>query len=94
MPPQAPARRHVALAAGTESPRPVGTTQIHLFPEARRSPDALEAQSEEVDELSLIDHNEIMGEADTQAEVGLSEHACSVLAQRERVRVWRRGTWK
>uniref|UniRef100_A0A8C2QWA0 CRK SH3-binding GNRP n=1 Tax=Capra hircus TaxID=9925 RepID=A0A8C2QWA0_CAPHI len=45
----------------TGSPRPVGTTQTTPLSRARKSPDALEAQSEEeVDELSLIDHNEIM----------------------------------
>lgn len=91
MPPRPHARRHVALAAGTESPRPVGTTQTTPLSRARKSPDALEAQSEEeVDELSLIDHNEIMARLTLKQEVGLSGCTCSVLAQREGEGVWRR----
>lgn len=87
MPPTPHARRHVALAAGTGSPRPVGTTQTTPLSRARKSPDALEAQSEEeVDELSLIDHNEIMARLTLKQEVGSSQAVRAASWPRERVK--------
>lgn len=58
----------------------VDTTQTISLSRAPKSPDAPEAQSEEeVDELSLIDHNEIMARLTLKQEVGSSQaFACRV----------------
>lgn len=73
----------------------VDKTQTISLSRAPKSPDAPEAQSEEeVDELSLIDHNEIMARLTLKQEVGSSQAFVCRVWPRKRVGGFEQGTWR
>ena len=73
---------------------PVDTTQTVSLSRALKSPEAPEARSEEeVDELSLIDHSEIMARLTLKQEVGSSQAFMCRVWPRRRVGGFEKGTW-